>query len=184
MLNIVTGKWWILLIRGIAAIVFGLLAILWPGVTLQTLLLFVGIYFLIDGVSTLFSGIAHRKEARHWWTAAIEGLAGIGFGLIVLITPQLSALVLLFMIGGWAVITGVFEVYAAIQLRKEMEGEIWLVLGGLLSLLFGIFVFIRPGAGALALIWLIAGYAIAFGVILIILALEVRNLHKSVPVSA
>ena len=108
-----------------------------------------------------------------------EGVVGILLGILVMVWPGISAIALLFWIAAWAIVTGVFEVVSAIQLRKEISGEFWLILSGVLSILFGIFAFIRPGAGALAVIWVIAIYAIVFGITLIMLSFKVRGLNQA-----
>jgi uncharacterized membrane protein HdeD (DUF308 family) len=179
MLKMVTGKWWVLLVRGIAAILFGLAAMVWPGLTIGALIIMFGAFAIVDGVGALFAAFAHRGEAQYWWATALEGVAGILLGILVMVWPGISAIALLFWIAAWAIVTGVFEVVSAIQLRKEISGEFWLILSGLLSILFGVFAFIRPGAGALAVIWVIAIYAIAFGITLIMLSFKVRGLNKA-----
>ena len=179
MLKMMTGKWWVLLVRGIAAILFGLAAMVWPGLTIGALIPLFGGFAIVDGVGALFAAFAHRGEAQYWWATALEGVVGILLGILVMVWPGISAIALLFWIAAWAIVTGVFEVVSAIQLRKEISGEFWLILSGLLSILFGIFAFIRPGAGALAVIWVIAIYAIAFGITLIMLSFKVRGLNKA-----
>jgi uncharacterized membrane protein HdeD (DUF308 family) len=179
MLKMMTGKWWVLLVRGIAAILFGLAAMVWPGLTIGALIIMFGAFAIVDGVGALFAAFAHRGEAQYWWATALEGVVGIVLGILVMVWPGISAIALLFWIAAWAIVTGVFEVVSAIQLRKEISGEFWLILSGLLSILFGIFAFIRPGAGALAVIWVIAIYAIVFGITLIMLSFKVRGLNQA-----
>ena len=179
MLKMMTGKWWVLLVRGIAAILFGLAAMVWPGLTIGALILMFGAFAIVDGVGALFAAFAHRGEAQYWWATALEGVVGIVLGILVMVWPGISAIALLFWIAAWAIVTGVFEVVSAIQLRKEISGEFWLILSGVLSILFGIFAFIRPGAGALAVIWVIAIYAIVFGITLIMLSFKVRGLNQA-----
>jgi len=179
MLKMMTGKWWVLLVRGIAAILFGLAAMVWPGLTIGALILMFGAFAIVDGVGALFAAFAHRGEAQYWWATALEGVVGILLGILVMVWPGISAIALLFWIAAWAIVTGVFEVVSAIQLRKEISGEFWLILSGVLSILFGIFAFIRPGAGALAVIWVIAIYAIVFGITLIMLSFKVRGLNQA-----
>jgi len=178
MLNMLTAKWWVLLVRGIAAVLFGIAAFVWPALTIGTLIILFGAFALVDGVFALFSAFAHRKSADYWWAMALQGVLGIIFGVLVLMMPGITAVVLLFWIAAWAIVTGVFEIISAIRLRKEIEGEVWMIIGGVLSVLFGIYAFVRPGAGALAIIWVIAIYAILFGITLIILSFEVRGLHN------
>ncbi|HET7083124.1 MAG TPA: HdeD family acid-resistance protein [Rhizomicrobium sp.] len=167
-------NWWLLLLRGIAAIIFGVLAFAWPGVTLLTLILFYGAFALVDGVLAIIAAITGGAPGPRWWLA-IVGLLGIAAGLLTFLMPGLSALVLLFFIAGWAIATGVFQIIGAIQLRKEIDNEWLLILGGIISVLFGIGVMVAPGAGALALIWVIGTYAIIIGVLLVALAFRLKK---------
>src|SRR3954471_13552925 len=167
-------NWWLLLLRGIAAIVFGVLAFAWPGLTLLTLILFYGAFALVDGVLAIIAAITGGSPAPRWWLAII-GLLGIAAGLLTFFMPGLSALVLLFFIAGWAIATGVFQIIGAIQLRKEIDNEWLLILGGIISVLFGIGVMLAPGAGALALVWVIGTYAVIIGVLLVALAFRLKK---------
>ena len=175
MLHALAKAWWLVLLRGIAAIVFGVLAFVWPGLTLITLVLFYGAYALIDGVCALaaaFTGGA--KPVPTWWLVVV-GILGILAGLVTFLWPGATALVLIFFIGGWAIAHGIFEIVGAIKLRKEIDNEWWLILAGALSVIFGIIVLIAPGAGALALVWIIGVYSLAFGVLLVGLSLRLRR---------
>lgn len=176
---ILARNWWVLLLRGIVAIAFGVVTWLQPGISVAALVLLFGAYSLADGVLGAWSAIAGRKEKEHWWVLLLEGLVGIGVGLLTLFAPGVTALALLFYIAIWAIATGVLEIVAAIRLRKEIEGEWLLVLGGLASVAFGVLLMARPGAGALAVLWLIAAYSIAFGVILVVLAVKARGFGKA-----
>ena len=167
-------NWWMLLLRGIAAILFGVLAFAWPGVTLATLVLFWGAFVLVDGVLSLISAIRGGGPGSRWWLALV-GLAGIAAGIITFAYPGLTSLVLLFVIAFWAIVAGVFEIVGAVTLRKEIENEWMLILAGALSVIFGVILLMQPAAGALALVWLIAGYAIAFGILNVIFAFRVRG---------
>jgi uncharacterized membrane protein HdeD (DUF308 family) len=170
-------RWWLLLLRGIAAIVFGVLAFIWPGLTLLTLVILYGVFAIVDGVLALAAAFGRTgPEVPRWWLV-FTGILDIAAGVIAMFWPGITAFVLIIFIGAWAIIRGVMEIIAAIQLRKEIEGEWLLVLAGGLSVLFGLGVLIYPGAGALALAWLIAFYAIAIGVVMIGLALRLRRHH-------
>lgn len=136
-------------------------------------MLLFGVYVMADGILGAWMAIAGRKEHEHWWVLLLGGLLGIG--ILTFVAPGITALVLLFYIAAWAIATGVLEIVAAIRLRKEIEGEWLLILGGLVSVVFGGLLMIQPGAGALALIWLIATYAVVFGILLVILAFKVRR---------
>jgi uncharacterized membrane protein HdeD (DUF308 family) len=166
MVHALAKNWWLLLLRGIAAIVFGVLAFAWPGLTLLTLILFYGAFALVDGVLAIIAAITGGAPAPRWWLAII-GLLGIAAGLLTFLMPGLSALVLLFFIAGWAIATGVFQIIGAIQLRKEIDNEWLLILGGVISVLFGIGMMLAPGAGALALVWVIGTYAVIIGGVLV-----------------
>jgi uncharacterized membrane protein HdeD (DUF308 family) len=178
--NALTKRWWLLLLRGIAAIVFGILAFLWPGITLLTLVVLYGAFALVDGVLSLAAAFGgHNQTIPKWWLV-LTGILGIAAGLITFFWPVITALVLILFIGAWALVRGIFEIVAAIQLRKQIEGEWMLILAGVFSILFGLGVLIFPGAGALALIWAIAIYAIAVGIVMIILSLRLRRHNASI----
>jgi uncharacterized membrane protein HdeD (DUF308 family) len=169
------GKnWWLVLLRGIAAIVFGVLAFVWPGLTLLTLILFYGAYVLVDGVLSIIAAVTGGAPAPRWWLA-IVGLLGIGAGILTFLWPGITGLVLLFFIAGWAIAVGIFQIIGAIRLRKEIENEWLLILSGVVSVLFGIGILLVPGAGALALVWVIGFYAIVEGVLYIALAFRLRK---------
>jgi len=175
LLHELSKHWWLLLLRGIAAIVFGVLAFIWPGLTLLTLVILYGVFAIIDGVLALAAVFGRTgPDVPKWWLV-LTGILGIGAGLIALLWPGITALVLIIFIGAWAIVRGIMEIIAAIQLRKEIEGEWLLILAGVLSVLFGLGVLIYPGAGALALAWLIGIYAIAIGAVIVMLALRLRQ---------
>ena len=168
-------NWWLMVLRGVLAILFGVSAILWPGITWLTLILLFGVYTIVDGSIAIWTGLSRTKESSRWWIFVLEGLLGIGAGIVALIRPDLATLVLLYMIAFWAVFTGILELMAAIRLRNEITNEWFLALGGLLSIGVGILLFIQPAAGGLAIIWILAGYALAFGILLVILGIRLRN---------
>lgn len=174
MVQALAKNWWLLLLRGIAAIIFGLLAFAWPGLTLVTLILLYGAYALVDGVLAIVAAITGGVPGSRWWLAMV-GLLGIAAGLVTFLTPGLTALVLLFFIAGWAIVTGVFEIIGAIKLRKEIDNEWLLILGGIISVLFGLGMMLAPGAGALALVWVIGAYSVVMGVIFVALAFRLRK---------
>jgi uncharacterized membrane protein HdeD (DUF308 family) len=168
-------NWWLLLLRGIAGIAFGLLAFAWPGLTLVVLIFLYGAYALVDGVAALAAAISGRGSRAPTGWLVFVGLLGIAAGLATFLWPGITALVLLVMIAAWSILHGVFEIVGAIRLRREIENEGLLVLSGLLSVVFGLLLLARPGAGALALAWLIGIYSILFGVLLTVLALRLRK---------
>jgi uncharacterized membrane protein HdeD (DUF308 family) len=180
MLEKITSNWWLYAVRGVVAILFGILALIWPKETILALVLLFGAYALLDGVFSVFAGIASYRYFKRWWAVLLEGVAGILFGVLTFFWPNITALVLLYFIAAWALITGIFEIVAAIQLRRVITGEWALILSGLLSMIFGVLLFVFPGAGAVSLVWLIGIYAILFGITLIILAFRLRSLRQEV----
>ena len=175
MLHALAKCWWLLLLRGLAAIAFGILAFLWPGLTLVTLVLLYGAFALVDGVLSLvaaFTGSA--KPVPTWWLVVV-GLLGIAAGAVTFLWPGITAILLVLFIGAWALVHGIFEIIGAIQLRKEIDNEWMLILGGVLSVLFGGIILIAPGAGALGLVWAIAAYSIVFGILFVALSLRLRK---------
>jgi uncharacterized membrane protein HdeD (DUF308 family) len=164
--------WWALLLRGIAAVIFGLAALFWPDETLWVLIVFFGAYALVGGVFSIFAGIA---DSTRRWLLIAEGVLGVVAGLIAFFWPGLTALVLLYVIAGWAIFTGVLEIVTAISLRREVDNEWMMILGGTLSVLFGLLLAFLPGVGLLSLTWLIGIYALIFGVAFVFLGLRVRS---------
>jgi len=174
-----TRHWWMLLLRGLFAILFAVIAFAWPRITLAVLILLFGAYVLVDGVFAIAAAVTAPKELKGWWALLIEGLLGITAGVLTFLWPAITALVLLWLIAFWAVLTGVFEIAAALQLRKLITGEWLLIVSGILSLLFGLLIIVMPVAGALAVVWLIGTYAVVFGVLLCALAITLRGLSKA-----
>jgi uncharacterized membrane protein HdeD (DUF308 family) len=173
-------NWWVFVVRGVLAILFGVGAFLMPGITLASLVLVYGAYALADGVMAAVAAFGrHRAGAAFPWSMLFIGLAGIVAGALTFLFPGLTALVLLYLIAAWHVVRGTFEIAAAIRLRKEIQGEGWLILAGTLSVLFGLFLYARPGAGALALIWAIGAFAIAFGIITMLLGFRLRRVRPA-----
>ena len=172
---VLTRNWWALALRGLAAIVFGIVALVVPHITLVALIALFGAYALVDGIFALVSAVRAAEHRTRWWPLLLEGLAGVVLGVLTFFWPGLTALVLLYFIASWAIITGVFEILAAIELRREISGEWVLALTGVLSVLFGLLLYAFPGAGALTVVWLIGAYALVFGVLLVGLALSLRS---------
>jgi uncharacterized membrane protein HdeD (DUF308 family) len=166
--------WWIFLVRGLVAIAFGLLALFYPAATLVTLILFYGVFALVDGVFAVVSAIRGTGMGSRWWLALV-GVLGIIAGLVTFFWPGITALALLTVIGVWALIYGIFEIIGAIRLRKEIDNEWLLLIHGVLAVLFGLMVLVRPGAGAVALIWLIGSFALASGIVLVVLAFGLKR---------
>ena len=180
MLRTITHYWWMILMRGILAILFGIAAFIWPGLTIEALVLLFGAYALVDGIFAVIVGIQQYGENERWWIVLLEGIAGIVLGVLTWFWPGTTATVLLAFIAAWAIVTGVLEIAAAVWLRKVIQGEWTLVLAGAASVLFGVLLILQPAAGALAIIWLIGAYAIVFGVLFSILAFELRRLGQTI----
>lgn len=168
-------NWWLVVLRGVLAILFGILAFVWPAITWLTLIVMFGVYAIVDGIIAIVSSFSRTKESPRWWMFLIEGLLGIGAGVVALVWPDVTSLVLIYMLASWAVITGILEIVAAIRLRNEISNEWMLGLSGLVSIGLGILLFFQPAAGGLAIIWTIAAYALIFGVLLVILGFRLRN---------
>lgn len=179
MLETLARYWWAVVLRGVAAVVFGLMAIVWPDITLWVLVLLFGAYAIVDGIvafATAALGGGAAAGRRGW--LIVEGIVGVLAGVLTFIWPSITTLVLLFVIAAWAVVTGVLEIFAAIRLRREIEGEWLLVVSGVLSVLFGLLLVVWPTTGALALVLLIGIYAIAFGIALVMLGIRLRQRRR------
>jgi len=166
--------WWVVALRGLAAIVFGILASVWPSVTLAALVLLFGAYAIVDGALALYAAV--RSRGKHLWAPLLEGTVGIAAGLVAFLLPGLTTLALLFVIATWAILTGIMEVIYAVRLRQVIKREWSMIFSGLLSVIFGIFLVAQPGAGALAVVWLIGVYAVIFGVAMLALAWRLRGI--------
>ncbi|MGC9990952.1 MAG: DUF308 domain-containing protein [Candidatus Cybelea sp.] len=163
------------LIRGIVAILFGLLTFRWPGDALVVIGLLFGAYALVDGVLAILATIRAVETHQRWWPLMVEGIVGLLIAAITFYDVGITLLALYFTIAAWAFITGVLEIVAAIQLRSHVTNEFWLIAGGITSILFGVLMVWFPLAGALALVWLISAYAIVFGILMIALSLRLRG---------
>ena len=180
MVETLTRNWWAWLIRGIAAIIFGILAWLWPGLTWITIAIFFGAYALVDGVFAIIATIRAAETHQRWWPFLIEGIIGILIAAIAFYDIRIVIAALYLTIAAWAFLTGILELVAAVQLRKLIANEIWLILGGIASIVFGILMILYPMIGAITIIYIIAAYAIIFGFIMIGFSLRLRG-HASLP---
>jgi uncharacterized membrane protein HdeD (DUF308 family) len=174
-----TRNWWVMLIRGVAGVLFGIATFFAPGVSLAVLVLLFGAYALVDGVLAVISAVRRRGVSDRWWMLLLEGLVGIAAGIVTLVWPGITALALLYVIAAWALLTGAFEIAAAIRLRKIITGEWLLVLSGVASIGLGILLMIFPGPGALVMVLWIGAYVFVFGILLIALSLRLRSLDRS-----
>lgn len=175
LMNYLERRWWLLLVRGIAAILFGIAAFTWPGLTVVLLILLFGAWVLVDGIFAIVDSIRYRDRIDNWWLWLLDGVLSLVIGALMLFMPGATAIVLLMILAAWAIVGGIFRIVAAIQLRKRIEGEWLLALNGVLSILFGILLFVVPGAGVLSLVWLIGLWAVVFGVLFIMLAFRLRS---------
>ena len=180
MLDALARNWWAILLRGVFAILFGILAFLWPGITLLTLILLYGAFAFADGVFSLIAAVRGGSPMPRWWLVVV-GLMGLGVGVLTVFLPVVTGFVLLMFIAAWAVVTGVMQVYGAIKLRHEIEGEWLLIASGALSILFGVLLVLWPAAGALAMVLVIGSFAIIYGGLMIGFALRLRK-HAAVKI--
>ena len=179
MIEQLAQNWWALALRGVVAIVFGILALVWPSITLLALIYLFAAYAFVDGIFLIVGGIRGLAgRDRNWWLV-LGGIAGVIAGILTIMWPGLTALLLLSIIAAWAIVTGVLGIIAAYRLRQVISGEWLLALEGVLSVVFGVAIIVYPSAGALAVIWLIAIYAIASGVTLLILSLRLRRMKSN-----
>ncbi len=178
-LDSLSHNWWVVVLRGLAGMTFGLVTFFAPGISLAALVLVFGAYAFADGVLAIISAIRRERPGDRWWMFLLEGIAGIAAGVVTLIWPGITALVLLYVIAAWALVTGVLEIAVAIRLRKAIKGEWLLILSGILSVALGVMLVLWPGPGALALVIWIGAYAFVFGALLLALGLRLRSLRPS-----
>ncbi|HTR02816.1 MAG TPA: HdeD family acid-resistance protein [Thermoanaerobaculia bacterium] len=170
MVRTLAQHWWVLLLRGLLAIAFGLMAWQWPGVTIAVLVMFWGAYALVDGLFEVVAGVRAK-----WGSLVFLGILGIAAGIVTLFWPGITAVALLYIIAFWAIVAGVLQISAAIRLRREIQGEVLWILSGLCTVILGVLLIARPGAGALAVVGLIGAFAIAWGILLVILAFKLKG---------
>ena len=180
LLETLKRHWWVPVLRGIAAIIFGIIAFIYPGLTLTVLVILFGAWVLVDGVFRVVGAIGHRASDPDWGWQLVIGILGIVIGFLTFRAPGVTALALVIYIAAWALMIGVTEIVVAIKLRREIKGEWFLILMGLLSIIFAVILLWNPIPGALALVWLIASYAVVFGILAIMFGFRLRSL----PVSA
>jgi uncharacterized membrane protein HdeD (DUF308 family) len=174
--EIATGLWWAIALRALAAILLGVIAIFMPGPTLAAIVIVFGIYAITDGVLAIIAAVRGFRRKARWGAMLFEGLVGIIAGAIALFMPGIGALALTYLVAAWALVTGAFEIAAAIRLRKAIKGEWLLLIAGLLSIVLAVLVALFPGAGALLLVWWLGAYALAYGIVSLVLAFRVRGL--------
>ena len=176
---VIVGDWRAHAVRGVVALFFGIVALVWPDLTLWALVLLFGAYVLIDGIMILaavFTGAPGTQSQRGW--LLFHGIVGVAAGLLTLVWPDITALALLYLIAAWAFLSGVMQIATAVRLRREIDNEWLLVLSGGLSIVFAVLLVITPGTGALVITWLIGWFAVLYGVLLLLLALRLRKLQR------
>jgi uncharacterized membrane protein HdeD (DUF308 family) len=181
LLDVLAKNWWAIALRGVAAIIFGILAAVMPGITLAVVVLLFGAYALVEGVLNVIAAVRRRGGKWPWWALLLEGVVSIAAGVVAFLVPGVTALALIYVIGAWAIVTGMLEIVEAVRLRRVITGEWWLAISGVLSLIFGAFLLVFPGAGAVALVLWVGIYAFIFGVLLVALALRLRRHGREVP---
>jgi uncharacterized membrane protein HdeD (DUF308 family) len=174
-----SSNWWAVALRGVAGILFGVIAMVWPGLTIEVLVMCFGAYALVDGVFATIAAFANHAGHDRWWVLLLEGLLGIAAGIITFFRPGLATLALLYVISFWAIVTGLLEIIAAMRLREEIEGEWMLALAGIASVALGVLLLVFPEAGALTIAWMMGAYAVLFGAMLLVLGLRVRKLGEA-----
>lgn len=187
MTKLLARHWWVFALRGVVAVLFGVLAFVWPGITLLTLIFLFGGYSIANGILSLILAAKTPKGYPRFTGLILPGIFSLAAGVIAFIVPGITALALLLLIATWAIVNGVMEIVAAIRLRKEITNEWMLILAGLASVIFGVLFLIWPGAGALAMVWWIGAFAIVFGILLVALAFRLKKwmrLAASTPLAA
>jgi uncharacterized membrane protein HdeD (DUF308 family) len=179
-MDTINRGWWAVVIRGVLALVFGVLTLAMPGISLLTLVMLFGGYTLVEGIANIVTAFQSRAQSR-WWMLMLQGLVSVAVAVITMVTPGITAIALVYMIGVWALVTGVLEIVAAIRMRKVIRGEWLLGLAGVLSIGFGVLVLAAPRTGALAIVAWIAAYAMVLGVMLIALGFRMRAHRKDQP---
>jgi uncharacterized membrane protein HdeD (DUF308 family) len=173
--DLLTRNWWLLLLRGIAAVLFAVLAFFWPGITLLTLVYLFGAYALVTGILSLYLAWNVPKGYPRFASLILGGIISIITALIAFFMPRLTAFGLLILIAAWAIVTGIIEIMVAIRLRKVITREWLLILAGIASIFFGVVLLLWPSAGALVLVWWIGAYALVIGILLMVLAFKMRH---------
>ena len=176
MLDLLSRRWWWILVRGIAAILFGIACFVWPGRVALSLVFVFGVYAIIDGAAMIVFG----RKLGNWFWYALAGIVSMLAGVIAIAFPVFTAGALVMVIGLWAIFSGIFQIMAGWSIRKDVEGEWVLFVGGVLAILFGILLFLRPGAGAAGIVWLIGMFLILFGILQIILSFKLKGLQGRV----
>jgi uncharacterized membrane protein HdeD (DUF308 family) len=181
MLAHVARNWWTFALRGVVAILFGVLAFVQPGITLEALVLLFAFWALLDGILALVSAVGAAEASEPWWPLVLIGLLGVAAGVLTFRWPGITALALLLVVAYWSMFRGILEIVAAVRLRNLIPGEWWLAAAGIASIAFGVLLIIYPAAGLLTLVWLVGIYAVIFGIVSLMLGLRLRGLAAKLP---
>ncbi|MFI7680314.1 HdeD family acid-resistance protein [Actinophytocola sp. NPDC049390] len=176
MLELLSRRWHLVVLRGVVAVLFGILAIAWPGITVLALALLFGIYTLLDGITSIVMGVGQGTDRAYLITL---GVLGVAAGVIALVWPRITVIALLVVIAVWAIVAGVMQIAAAIRLRKVIRDEWFLALSGIVALVLGLLLIVQPAAGAIALVIAIATFAVVWGLILVVLGFRLRTLASA-----
>jgi len=178
-IHVVARHWWLVALRGVVSILFGVAAFLWPGITLVVLVAFFGAYMFVDGILALVSALRFRHEGERWVMLVLEGVIGVAIGVVTFLWPGITALAWLYTIAAWAIVTGILEIVVAARLRSILVGWVLLALAGIASIALGVALAAMPLAGLVAWVWLVGAYAIVFGILLVALAFRLRSIASS-----
>ena len=174
MMNL-TRNWWVLVVRGPLAILFGLIAFFWPGLSWLVLILTFGLYAIVDGVFAMLTGLVSSKYSPRWWVFLLEGMVSVAAGVVALARPGLAGFALIIVLAVWAILTGILEIAAAIRLRREITNEWMLAFGGFVSIVLGVLLFFQPATGGLVVTLMIGAYALIFGILFVVLGFRLRQ---------
>jgi len=175
MFDTLKANWWLIILRGLLAVLFGVMAFVWPGATLAALVILFGAYALVDGIFAIIAAIKTPEGVGGRGALVALGIISTAAGVLTFMYPGITAVALIYIMGAWAVLRGIVEIVAAIQLRKQISNEWLLLLAGVLSVAFGVLLFINPSAGALSLVWIIGIYAVVYGILLLVLAYKLKR---------
>ena len=174
-MNRLSDHWWLVALRAACAFLFGLAAIMWPGLTIAILVAIFGVFVLLDGSLLVAVGVGNRDDDPRWWSLVLQGALGAIFGLVALLAPIATAMALVVLVAAWAIVSGIAEIMAAFRLRAFIENEWLLAVSGVLSILFGVILGLAPRAGIVAMAWIIGGFAILSSLLLAAMALRLRK---------
>lgn len=174
MIERLAAHWWLPVVRGAAAILFGLAALAWPNATVLVLILIFGAFAFVDGVFAIAAAVRFATQHERWAPILVEGIVGVLIGLLAYAVPALIALVFIYFVALWAIVTGIFELVAAFRIRRSLAGEVFMIAAGILSVLLGLVFFVVPGIGLVASAWVIGVYAIFFGALMVGFGLRLR----------